>query len=365
MKVLIDIGHPATIHLFKNLAKKLIKDKHQVLFTIREKDISLELINYYKLPYISFGKSYNGIFNKVLGIPVFCLKLIRVLRNFKPDLVLNSTTVYPPLVCKLFRVPLVSLHNTDADPFVKILSLFNPIFLTPLNFNKKLGKNHFRINSYNELAFLHPDCFSGDDLKIYEILKIPINTNYILLRFVSSDASDDLSVSGLNNDEKIKVVHRLSKYGKVFISSEIDLPNELDSMHLEKKYNTSGYMQSIENKAILFFGESGAMAAESSLLGTPSIYVSNKRLSFLDEIEHNYQLVFTISDYKLALKKAEEILSDSRSKDIWTKNRKIMLNDKINLNKFLIWFIYDFPRSLNKLKADLNYQNKFISNLDK
>ena len=41
MKILIDIGHPAHVHLFKNLIGNLRKDGHEVIITARDKEIAL------------------------------------------------------------------------------------------------------------------------------------------------------------------------------------------------------------------------------------------------------------------------------------------------------------------------------------
>ena len=65
MKILIDIGHPAHVYLFKNLCIELIKKGHIVFFTTREKEITLSLLNSFNFNYKSFGKNYKGIFGKL------------------------------------------------------------------------------------------------------------------------------------------------------------------------------------------------------------------------------------------------------------------------------------------------------------
>ena len=52
LKILIDIGHPAHVHIFRNLAKELEKDGHTVLFTCREKECTLDLLKAYRLTVI-------------------------------------------------------------------------------------------------------------------------------------------------------------------------------------------------------------------------------------------------------------------------------------------------------------------------
>ena len=41
MRVLFDMGHPAHVHLFKNIIKKLTADGHEVKITARDKEVTL------------------------------------------------------------------------------------------------------------------------------------------------------------------------------------------------------------------------------------------------------------------------------------------------------------------------------------
>ncbi len=48
MKILIDIGHPAHVHIFRNFAKEMTKKGHKVLMTCREKENTKALNNLIK-----------------------------------------------------------------------------------------------------------------------------------------------------------------------------------------------------------------------------------------------------------------------------------------------------------------------------
>ena len=127
---------------------------------------------------------------------------------------MNSTSVYPAPLCKIMGIPLISIHNTDIDPFIKISNLFKPIFLTPVSFNKSLGRNHIKIKTYNELAFTHPNNMIHNK-NVHEILKISKNEKFILLRFVSWNASDEISKKGLLTKKKnilYKFYQNMEKY---------------------------------------------------------------------------------------------------------------------------------------------------------
>ena len=76
----------------------------------------------------------------------------------------------------------------------------------------------------------------------------------------------------------------------------------------------------------LFFGESGTMAVESALLGTPSITFSSsakKCGNFLD-LRDKYELLFYFEDDNKALNCAKKLLGDHESKSKWKfKSKKL------------------------------------------
>ena len=60
MRILIDIGHPAHVHLFKNFAREMINKGNEVFFTCRDKEFEIELLKDSDFNYISFGKKYKN-----------------------------------------------------------------------------------------------------------------------------------------------------------------------------------------------------------------------------------------------------------------------------------------------------------------
>ena len=60
MNVLIDIGHPAHVHMFRCFAHEMIGRGHQVLFTIRDKEFEKKLLDAEGLPYVNLGRKKTG-----------------------------------------------------------------------------------------------------------------------------------------------------------------------------------------------------------------------------------------------------------------------------------------------------------------
>ncbi len=73
--------------------------------------------------------------------------------------------------------------------------------------------------------YLHSNYFKPNR-DITNILNVVENEKYVIMRFVSWNAHHDVGQKGLNIATKRNLIKTLSKYAKVFISSEDSLPDE-------------------------------------------------------------------------------------------------------------------------------------------
>ena len=119
MKILIDISHPAHIHLFKNFAKIMTSKGHNLFFTAREKDVTIDLLKHYDFNYLSFGKNYKTILSKIIGILKFEILLFKVSLKFRPDIYISHGSFYSAIIAFITRKPSIVLHNTDVDFLIK------------------------------------------------------------------------------------------------------------------------------------------------------------------------------------------------------------------------------------------------------
>ena len=92
--------------------------------------------------------------------------------------------------------------------------------------------------------------------------------------------------------------------------------------------------------AALYVGEVGTMASEAAVLGTPAVYTNTLRMGYTDEEEYKYGLIFNLSSneesYEDIIKKALELVAQDDLKVEWKKKKDHLLNDKIDVTKFLI-----------------------------
>ena len=77
----------------------------------------------------------------------------------------------------------------------------------------------------------------------------------------------------------------MSRYARVFISSESELPVELESYRLPTKPEMIGHVLA---HATLVFGESATMVSESAMLGVPGIYIDNTGRYYTRDLQDKY-----------------------------------------------------------------------------
>ena len=78
------------------------------------------------------------------------------------------------------------------------------------------------------------------------------------------------------------------------------------------------------------------MAAEAAVLGIPAIYTNPLPLGYIDELEHEYGLVFSPQSQEEALSRAIAIMCDDNIAGEWTEKKERMLADKIDVTEAIL-----------------------------
>lgn len=359
MKILIDICHPSDVHLFRYFYQEMINRNHQILFTVREKDVTINLLKALNIEYKQYGKSYNSKIGKILGIIKNDFQIFLLALNFKPDLFLSHGSFYSSHVAFLLRKPYITFEDTGNMEQINLYKHFSNVILTPNSFDKYLGKNQIKFNGYKELAYLHPNNFIPDKTILNE-LGVLNGEKYIIFRFCSWNASHDIGHKGISYENKIHAINEFSKFAKVFISSESELPEEL------KKYQIKIAPHRMHDAlafASFHLAESFTMPSECSVLGTPSIIIHNTTSFYLKEQQEKFSLCFCYSeseeDQQKAINKGLELLQIEELKDEWKNRRDKMLSEKIDVSAFLVWFVENYPDSDRVMRENPEFQDGF------
>lgn len=337
----------------------MISHGHKVLFTCREKEFEINLLASFGFNYKSFGKKYITTNGKIWGLIKFDIQEFITGFRFKPDILLSHGSMYAAHAAFLLGKSHISLEDTFNFEQIRLYLPFTKTILTsgyehPLNSPKVV-----KYAGYHELAYLHPKRFTPD-ISVLKELGVKEDEKYVILRFVSWNASHDIGHKGISYERKLQAVEELSKFARVFISSESELPDTLKKYKIKIKPHR---MHDALSYASLIFGESATMVSEGAVLGIPGIYLDNTGRLYTKEQQEKYGLCYCYSesdkDQKLAIEKSIELLQMPGLKEKWKKRRDKMLADKIDVTAFMVWFIENYPESKRIMKENPEYQYRF------
>jgi len=355
MKILIDIGHPAHVHLFKNFGWEMQKRGHEILFTCRQKEYEIELLESAGFHYKCLGKHFKTKKGKILGLFKFNFLLLLTAIKFKPDLYLSHGSIYAAHVAWLLRRPHIALEDSGNMEQIRLYLPFTRVILTPDILPVDLGTKQICYTGYHEIAYLHPDHFTADK-QIVEDLGIGKECDYVLLRFVSWDATHDTGHHGISMEGKNKLFDYLNSCGlKIIISSEKKLPDSLDAYSYKFPPDKLHHVLAF---AKIVISEGATIASEAGVLGIPTIYVNTIERCY-NEDQQKYGLVYNFRSEKGIIQKISEILDTPNTWSVWRKRRNQLLHDKINVTQFLVWFIENYPDSENIMRKNPDSQLTF------
>jgi predicted glycosyltransferase len=356
MRVLIDVGHPGDFYLFKNFAYALERKNNVVVFTVREGESETIHLDHARLKYFRIGKKRSSFIGKIFGIFIFSLRILLISVRFKPSHFVSHGSIFAGIVSFILRKPHIALEDTGNMEQIRLSKPLSNVILSSDVLPVDLGKKHIRYRGYHELCYLSPKYFTPNR-DIFNYLNISEDTPYAILRFVSWKASHDIGQKGLSDAEKISLVTILSTKMKVFISSEQKLTEELEKFRINipvfKMHDALAF-------ANIYVGEGATMASESGILGTPAIYISTINISYTIDQE-KYGTVFNFNTFKEAISKINELVNLVGSKSNFKKRRAKILDEKIDVTSFLVWFVENYPESFKIMKVNPDYQYTFKS----
>lgn len=338
MRVLFDIVHPAHVHFFKHMLTGLSKRGHQTRIVAREKDVTTALLDRLGFPYDTVGrsakKSLFGMGRELLNRDV---ALAKVAFSFKPDMIVTRNPAGAQ-TGRLLGIPSIfdtddgkaaGIHFWSAAPFAHVIT-------TPDCTDEDYGKRHVKYPGYKQTAYLHPNHFTPDR-SVLSSLGVAPGERYFIVRFVAMVASHDVGEGGLPVAAKRELIEKLRARGKVFLSSEDQLPEELAHLKFplppDKLHDALAF-------ADLLVGDSQTVAAEAAVLGTPSLRVSSwtGRLAYLTELEKRYGLTFAYHPQSASelLSHVDRWLAEPSLRQSLAPQHARLLADKVDVAE---WFV--------------------------
>jgi len=362
MKIVVELRHPAHFHHFKLLISQLTDNGHIVKIIVSNKDILITLLDNLNYSYEVIGQNKKGIFNKIIEQLKQNIKVFRICRKFKPDILIGRPSQTSTLNSFILKINSVIFAEDDFSTVFSnaIISFpFAKFIIAPTETDLGMfRKKKISYAGYQKLAYLHPKYFKPDVRKIedYVDLKKPI----YLIRFSKLSASHDIGIGGISNDIGKEIIKKLEGRGQVFISSERDINSYFKNYQLTLPIEDIHHLMYF---ADLFIGDSQSMAFEAAMLGTPSIRFSDfaGKINVLEELEQKYKLTFGIntSEPEKLIEKIDELLNTLNLKKVFQIRKQKMLSDKIDVTAFMVWFVENYPDSLKIMKEAPEFQWKF------
>jgi uncharacterized protein len=331
--ILIDIGHPAHVHLFRNAARDWTAAGHKILFTALDREIILDLLDKYALPHRVTYKRRKGMLARLVELVLRSLSTYRIARDFGADLFVSFGSPTVGLPAWLLRKPYIAL--TDTEHATEQHALFKPfatLIATPDVFTRDMGAKQVRYAGFHELMYLHPAEFTPDPRQL-ESLGLKPEERFFVVRFVSWEASHDIGESGFSSADKRALLRELSAQGRLLLSVESGTIDDefrplVTTFAPEKAHHLLAF-------AHMYIGEGGTMASEAAVLGTPSIYVNTLTMGYIQNEQH-YGLLFQFHNGTDALQKVRELLAMPGLKTVWAERGTKLLADKINPTPWLV-----------------------------
>lgn len=333
MNILIDINHPAHVHLFKN-AIQIWQDKgYKVLIVPRDKDVTMDLVKYFGFTFNPGTYRRPGLINLFKELFQKTAILFKVSKEFRPGIVISAGSAPAAWAARLYGVPhLAFIDNEHAREQYVLFAPFTKAIFTSTSYRKNLGRKQVRYNGFHELAYLHPNWFQPDQGVLKEV-GLREGDSLFIVRFVSWQASHDIGHHGFTLQGKLKLVQKLEKLGKVVITVEGSIPDELKPYILKIspfKIHDLLYFSS------LYIGEGATMASEAAMLGVPSIYVNTITAGTLEEQEHRYGLLHQITDEDAAISLALRLAGNSNICQDYKERARHMLEEKIDVTQWIV-----------------------------
>jgi hypothetical protein len=362
VNVLIDIGHPAHVHYYRNLALELEKKGHKVFWTVKEIDIAKRLLDYYGYKYFVLPKKSDGLFGKVWKQFIYDLIILKICINKRIDIAIG-TSVSIAHISKISRVKSIVFDDDDDDvqPLVtKYVNPFADLLVSPEALRGKRKRlDTIYYPGYHELAYLHPKRFSPDPEVLTE-LGIKQNEVFFIMRFNVFKAHHDVGISGLSLRQKLMLIDVLKPYGRIFITTERNIEPELIQYQLKVSPEK---IHSLMYYATIFLGDSQTMTSEAAVLGVPSLRCNSfaGRISYLEEEEHKYGLTFGFlpTQFDILMNKLNDFLRIGNLREEWQKRRRKMLDEKIDVTAFWLWLIENYLHCKTLVKDNQDFWKQF------
>lgn len=320
MRYIFELNHPKHYYQFKYIMQTLRLHGHDIKVLARDKDVLLNVLQEENVPYTLFGKHSKSMVAKVLGTFALVRNYFAIAKQYNPDVIVSKASFNGTLIARLLHKKSVIFPDSEVVKLTNryVVPLCTQV-VTPQSFKLDYGKKHRRVAGIFEDCYLSPQVYHPDTSVVE---RYGLQRPYAVLRFVGWFANHDVGNNGFSSQNKQTLVQEIAKHMTVYISSEKELPTELQQYRLP---TPASLIHDVLTYADLYVGDSQTMAAEAALLGTPAIrsntFVGPNDMSNFIMLEQQYGLLYNIASPAEAIRQAGQ-LSQQSHKEEWLRKRE-------------------------------------------
>jgi hypothetical protein len=333
VRVLFDLTHPAQVHFFKHPIRELAEQGEEVVVTSRDKDVEGSVLDALGIPHRCLSRSRRGLLGLGLELVLRNARMIGLVRRLRPDVLVARMGISIGAPGALFGIPRVVFEDTEHARLQAALSL--PLathIVTGTGYRRDFGRRQVRFRGFPVLAYLAPDRFRPDP-GVLRASGLDPDAPLVVLRTVAWEAAHDIGIEGSSADELRGAVERLGRFGRVVLSAEGELPEDLRGLANPVPVEQIHHLLAF---ARLVIGEGGTMAAEAAVLGTPAVFANPLRTGYLEALAERYGLVALTDRLADGLAVAEAWLADEGLAERAAAARRRLLADSEDVVAFML-----------------------------
>ena len=230
--------------------------------------------------------------DRMIKLAVKMMRIYMLKRFSFPIFPLMGNTFSVAHVGALARIPSIVINDDDkwTNPQYPLLAYLPATrIVLPDCIDENWGEKTRHHHGLHELAYLHPDTYRPNPC-IREQLGVGRDERLFLIRLVANTATHDVGVEGFSADAIDSLLQRLSREGRVFISSEGLLSDGLAQFVLPLPVSA---FHDVLAACYLVVSDGNTVAAEAAVLGIPSVRMTSLApRSYLSMLEHKFHLTF-------------------------------------------------------------------------
>ncbi|MFP4001802.1 MAG: hypothetical protein ACLFSM_07410 [Thermoplasmata archaeon] len=342
MKIAPLIVHSHHIDFFENLCSQLEARGHKVLCFVRKEEGNIKYLKESDLNYTYYGPIAKKYVPRFVSHYQSRFSLMSKLMKFRPDLSFSVNAIPQSTYNSILNIySVVFLDRRLKKKDEKRIFNYADKIVTPDCYPYDVPSDkHLSHPSYHPFTYLHPNNFDPDD-SVLVSLGVEAK-DYVFVSFARESwggFSEDLLLS---RKEKMDIVRGLAEHRQVFVDGRGSVPEPLEEY--VPSIPVREYNHLLANSELVV-GDDPIICSEAGVLGVPWLFIGETSAPTLEEQEIKYEIGSQIENVGDALELAEMLLTGEVEPDI-ARSRREILNDKIDLTKWILKFVEIYERRI-------------------